>query len=172
MGLAVRIPLYQTIKRSTQWSCTPTPRRSREFTASRENRGEAGKHFKEWQLPHLSPQLCHSHPRRRLRHSNGAGTARTQRRQNNNDLYPRFESRRPRCQKPARLLITRSQCQSQHRKKGISRNTIYGRDSVKTLICLGTSLVLFRVMRVDPFSRSIQGDPRASHELTRTRTRG
>ena len=51
---------------------------------------------------YVSSFICHSLAGSRLRHSNGAGTSRPQRREYDDDLYPCAEPRAVRCSQPLR----------------------------------------------------------------------
>jgi hypothetical protein len=51
-------------------------------------------------------------------------------------------------------------------------NATNGRDCVKTRITVSFLFVLFSVMRVDRLLRSEKSDPRASHEITPTKSQG
>jgi len=95
VDLAVRLPCHQTVHGPALRCRTPaSPQRERPAKGGEEGRW-TGRPQQARHLPHVPPLLRHPSARRRLRHPHRPGATRPQGCQDDHDLHPRPQPRRP-----------------------------------------------------------------------------
>src|SRR5208283_372669 len=105
MAVAVRLPPGKALVKRPDWPARPPSHGRVPHAKGRPYRRPKGRYFETRELSYLSPFLRDPPHRERLRHQNGPGAPRPQRREDYHDLHPCPQSRPLRSAKPGGRIV-------------------------------------------------------------------